>query len=687
MTLATTQPAPASTLTAGRAITRFPLPEAFILLLAALTRLWRPGYHSIWFDEAVSLRWARSDASWIWDQTFPLVQDKHPPGYYLYLHLWNNLFEAIGQDHNDILLRATGALLGVLTVLGILLLVRAVSGRRLALIAAALAAISPALVWYSQELRMFQPAATAAVWSAYFLVTAWRARRGTHRLLLWLGMALALALGVYTYLFSAFLYPAAGLSLLILFVVDNRSRDNSSQNRQRNRRRFIEGLLALALATALFLPLARNAWLVNDAESIPGTLFGGFLPALWRQARVFTIWRPEWPYALETALIALGAFLLLAGLLLPRSRAVHNAESPHARLFIALWLLIPLLIGGVMLATTASVFGEDRYFLFLAPFALWAIARGAIALTEIAHPATRALGWLGASTLAIALFAALFPLWTPTHARENWRAAITEITTSHAALPSLRTAVISHIDYTHLPAEWYLRQQYTFDELPLYFPFGGALTPDQIDTVIAPPLAGVEQAGFDTLWLLQSHLEGMDDARLVETWLAERYPLITEQFPAGIRQTAYAIRSVFEGLPTGVERDIDVQIAPEIRLAACEIITPTLSARDQFLHPPSGRAHVRLWWQADAVPAQNYRAQVRVVNDAGVWGEIIDRPGDTLAIFPTSTWSPDAFVRHEVDVNLNPQTPPGDFTVTVTLLDARGEPTYAPVACGSLTIE
>jgi len=45
------------------------------LLLAALIRFWHLGYHSIWFDEAVSLQWAGSDPSYTWQTTFQLASN------------------------------------------------------------------------------------------------------------------------------------------------------------------------------------------------------------------------------------------------------------------------------------------------------------------------------------------------------------------------------------------------------------------------------------------------------------------------------------------------------------------------------------------------------------------------------------------------------------------------------------
>ncbi len=89
-----------------------------ILLLALLTRLWGLDYHSLWFDESVSMTWARSAPEYAWESTFHLVKDKHPPAYYLLLHYWRELFKPFGLENNDIALRLLGSLLGVLTVAG-----------------------------------------------------------------------------------------------------------------------------------------------------------------------------------------------------------------------------------------------------------------------------------------------------------------------------------------------------------------------------------------------------------------------------------------------------------------------------------------------------------------------------------------------------------------------------------------
>lgn len=671
-----------------RNVTRFdwrPLPyaELFIVALAGVVRFWRLTYHSIWFDEAVSLQWATSNPVWTWQRTFSLVEDKHPPGYYLLLHYWIDLLDLVGLSRGDAALRAFGSILGVLTVVGVLLLVRRLSGRPTALLAGLLVALSPVLVWYSQELRMFQPATTALVWAGFFFLWAWETPAWPWRWVRWLGFVAALELALYSYLFSALLLPAVGLTLLLLFWASHPPRPVA---------RLVEGIVALALATLLFLPLAYNAWAITGAEETPGQAFASAGKNLWRLLRVFTIWRADWPVPFNTgALLFLGG-LLLVGITLSLHRQKHPRQSVKSaqsavyldRAWLLLWLGGPLLIGNLLLARSASVFAEDRYFLFLAPFALWAVARGAVLLGQRER-------WAGAltSVLTVAILTAALPhLWTPAMLRENWRAAARYIVEYQLASPALKGVVIAHVDYTRRPLDRYLRQGLPADQLPLFFPYGGNLTPEQIESVIAPPLQGIVDQGFATLWLTQSHLGGVDDERLVERWLNERFPLVTEQYPTGIKLSGYALQSRFDTLPelaAGAHYPA-AELAPGLQLAACEVMTPELAARDEQLHPPSGWVHVRLWWQATTTPGDDYIARVQMVGSEGVWGDRLYRENEPLRRWPTSTWSPGEVIRDEVDVNLNPVTPAGEYAIMVGLNDNVGQPLDATVECGGIRI-
>ena len=399
-------------------LARIRLPELLILLLALLTRLWGLDYHSLWFDESVSMTWARSTPDYAWESTFHLVKDKHPPAYYLLLHFWRELLKPVGLENNDVALRLLGSLLGVLTVLGVLLLVNRLSGRPTSLLASALVALSPALVWYSQELRMFQPATTALVWAAYFLLLASTNMQGRRRIGWWLAMVVAFALALYSYLFAAFVLPAAAMVLLGPLVSWFRSRGAPGAQAPSGLRIFVEGALALAITGLIFLPLARNAWLTNANDGMPGTAFMNFNGNLLRQLQVATIWRIDWT-APGLALVMF-AILLVTGILLPwrRERSEPSTGTKVMRpaggdqLYLWAWLGAPLLVGNLLLSRNDTIFAEDRYFLFLVPFVLWGIA-------------AVSLRWANAGSPLVG--------WQRQQSDSNGRSASTVMEPSHAA--------------------------------------------------------------------------------------------------------------------------------------------------------------------------------------------------------------------------------------------------------------
>ena len=69
-----------------------------------------------------------------------------------------------------------------------------------------------------------------------------------------------------------------------------------------------------------------------------------------------------------------------------------------------------------------------------------------------------------------------------------------------------------------------------------------------------------------------------------------------------------------------------------------------------------------------------------------MWGERLYRANETLRRWPTSTWEHTDFMRDEVDVNLNPVTPPGSYPIVVGLMDNQGRETGTTVECGRVTV-
>jgi hypothetical protein len=535
---------------------------------------------------------------------------------------------------------------------------------------------------------MFQPAATAIAWATYFLIRstsrdengdrrqqtadrpsplaprnsplAIRPSQFASRLPHWFGLILCLTYALYSYLFAAFFLPGLGLSLLVLTW--------------KRWRLLAEGVVALGVAALLFLPLARNAWLINDTESPRMAAYADFGANLWRQVQVFTLWRTDWGEWAVAGGVLFFAALVVVGFIW------KGKEDQRIGLLLALWSLPPLFIAGLLQATNANIFKEDRYYLFLAPFVLWAAARTVIGVTD----RWPRIGWGGVAVSGALLAAALPVLWTPGMLREDWRAAAAYIADYQTQSPGLSAGGVAHVNYLRPAMVWYLNQQIEPDSLPVFGLFGGPLTPEQMEDVIGPPLRGIETAmGAQTLWLLQSHLAGVDDLGLVERWLDEHYPLVTEQYPTGIKLSGYALHTVYPALPPLAANAVypNAEIAPGIQLAACEVVTQRVSAQDFRMHPPSGWVHLRLWLRATGPVSGDFPLSARIVGGDGVWGELLPLSNSALERFPTSSWKAGDFMRVEVDVNLNPATPPGMYEAVVDF-GLRAES-----SCGLVEIE
>jgi len=136
----------------------------FLVVVAFGLRLWSLGADSLWYDEAATAMKSRPPLADIvrlhWPDSF-----QHSPLWAILMHAWSRLF---GQS--EFALRALPALTGVLGVILLWRLTCRFAGRRVAFLAGLLAAISPTLVYYSQEARMYAPVIVLSLASSYLFM-------------------------------------------------------------------------------------------------------------------------------------------------------------------------------------------------------------------------------------------------------------------------------------------------------------------------------------------------------------------------------------------------------------------------------------------------------------------------------------------------------------------------------------
>ena len=195
--------------TGRQAVTRVPLAVLYavgpwLITAAALAiRLFRLGREPLWFDEAYTALTAVKPMREI---VAVLQTEGNAPLYYLLLHVWSACF-----GDGEWALRLLSAAIGAATVPMVYWVGARLFSTRAGLIAAALAAVSPLQVHYSQEVRMYcmvPPLTLALLWALHRLLTAPNAVAAVV-------FAVAATAGLYVHYYFLFLLPLAGYALLV----------------------------------------------------------------------------------------------------------------------------------------------------------------------------------------------------------------------------------------------------------------------------------------------------------------------------------------------------------------------------------------------------------------------------------------------------------------------------------------
>jgi mannosyltransferase len=607
----------------------------FVLLLLAFgILLYGLTFHSLWLDEAVSIHLASFPLSEIFQQGMSL-QEPNPPLYHLALALW---MKAFGSGEAPV--RVLSAFLGTLYLPAIYLLGKRLFSSRLAFMAALLAVLNPFLIWYSQEARMYALVATLSLWSLYCFLRLLETPRPSW----WVAYLLLTVASLYTHLYAAFLLPGE-LVFLFLYL-------------SRHRKVWWQGGLAWGLSLLCFSPWLWRAWQLSGTT--PSWRPSLTLSAMLQEClEAFTVRRVPLSGRELGIVLAVSGIFVLVGLVLPyvpqRVSGSWRWKGLDMRpsVFLILSLLIPFLLA-YLLSFRQQIFTVYYLIIIVAPFLL-ALAAGLDKTVSVSK-----IAGLICLLLVIAFF--LYGLcfnWSLDYRKEEWRAAARYVA-GHA---DSRDAILCHVNYTRIPFAYYYQ-----GTVPIFAPFGGPLT---VDDDVGSTLEGL--ARYDTVWLVQSHIEWADPGRKVETWLSTHFPIATEQYPPGVEVKGYAAQYRLPQAPSGACA-VDAVYDETVRLVAYEVDGEALSAADDTYHPPSGWIHVTLYWEPLVPLREDYVTKVHFVDDAHqVWGGALERPTGTMRFYPPTTWQLGEVVRDDYDVNLNPVTPAGVYYLQVSLLSSTGE--------------
>jgi mannosyltransferase len=359
----------------------------------ALLRFATLGLQSYHHDEVVTAeRILRGDFSHAMDAVG--FSESAPPLYYALAWFWTQL-----TGTGEVGLRSLSALAGAATIPVAFFIGDELRGRRAGLMAAALVAVNPMLLWYSQEARAYALLVLLCALSLLFCLRA--LRNGQRRdFVLW-GVVSGLALATHYFAFFPILIEALVLA-------------------RRRRGASLSGLGIVAAFGALLAPLVVHQMSYGHAEWIGNVTLGH---RLWETAATFVtgetadiIGRPERPMlAVVPLALCLGAFALLAW---RGGRDERRAAK------------VPLLVGAAAIGVPVllAIFPAGKDFVLarnMIPALVPLLVVVAIGLTL---PSARRLGQvLAAGLLAYSLGFCLWASFSPDLQRPDWGAVASRL--------------------------------------------------------------------------------------------------------------------------------------------------------------------------------------------------------------------------------------------------------------------
>jgi mannosyltransferase len=177
---------------------------AVLVAIGAILRFGTISSQSYWLDEATTVHEMHLGFGALLHQVH--VNETTPPLYFVLAWLWAKVFGT-----SEAGLRSLSALLGTAAIPIAYLCGRELVSRVAGLVAAGLAALSPFMIWYSQEARSYM--LFAVLCGLSFLFFARALRDPSHRNAVW--WAVTSAAAILTHFFAGFLIAPEGIWLVL----------------------------------------------------------------------------------------------------------------------------------------------------------------------------------------------------------------------------------------------------------------------------------------------------------------------------------------------------------------------------------------------------------------------------------------------------------------------------------------
>lgn len=634
-----------------------------LLLLAFVLRIYRLPHQSLWYDEALSVYYADQPLS---GMLTGVSGSDHPPLHSLLLHSWMAL-----AGRSEFAVRYLSLWWGVLGVALLYRLGKLLFDKPIGLLAAALLAVSPFHVWYSQEARMYSLALALSL-GVMLALQAVIARREASPWP-WVSYSLFGALALYAHFYTGFILIFANLAFGEWWLARAAREDWRA-----TRGLLIRWVAAQAAILLLFLPWSR---FVAEQYATNATYWHGALGL--SQIVRDTALAFAAGDGVRTLLAQAGALALAALALLGLRAAAQGGSDPAGRglsrgeraLWLLLWLIVPV-VALFAISHDRPKFAP-RYLLPALPsLLLLASAGGARLASLLARRFWRwpaAAGLLLASALIVGSSAASLQkqFFDQALARPDFRAVAGYIE-RHAKSQDTIVLIGGH----SYPAFAY----YFGGDLPIH-PLPPGLLPstrEPLDYRAVSQLAEIA-AGRDRLWLVLWQDRLADPTEVVLNHLLDTCPrLDVGQTFHGLALLLFSLTDCDLAARAGPTHPLRAEFGGQIRLLGYDLAPASVT--------PGTTLHLTLYWEALGEVVTNYTTFVQLLGPDGHIHAQHDRlTGDDA--YPTYLWQPEAIISNAHTLTVSPDAPPGIYKLIVGLYVSKGNLPRLPVTWPSGAVD
>lgn len=301
---------------------------------------------SIWFDEGYSIILAKRPVSELLHLT---SVDAHPPLYYLALKGWATIF-----GWSEFALRSMSAVFAALSLGAMFMLIKKVFRPSSAVISLPFLIISPFLMRYSFEIRMYSMVMLICILATYVMVKA----KESNKLGYWLLYSGLVSLGLYSLYMSVVVWLAHGLYLIASNIRESKS--------AKTRTPIIPNLIkqkfwiAYGVVALIFAPYVPTVIGQFQHSALPSITSPVTFKELTTILSFGISYQPEWKISVALSLLLFIFLVLTIKLMAHNYSKALKKEKNGLNLFLSI-LLVPIAFFALISIPPMKPYFMERY--------------------------------------------------------------------------------------------------------------------------------------------------------------------------------------------------------------------------------------------------------------------------------------------------------------------------------------